>query len=209
MKYASFPHPILPTVQGDPDYQTIHAIRKLLHTNMREIDKQLGGGTLGHLSLIVYDAGYAIIAPTGENGPIIWTNPTAPGRAPAVLDQGTAAQLRAGSHSWEEAVLTYRTFNTVQKGLKKKIITVFEPMYVAILNDDMVCFAKVTAREMLDHLFFTYDNITAIDLEFFMSICARLGTPLSQWIPYSSKFKIVMTSRRQEEYLLDIHSKSM
>jgi hypothetical protein len=50
MKYAtvkdiitSFPHPILPTVQGELDYQTIHAIRKLLQANAREIDTHLGG----------------------------------------------------------------------------------------------------------------------------------------------------------------------
>jgi hypothetical protein len=66
---ASFPHPILPTVQGEPDYHTIHAIRKLLQTNTRAIDTHLGGGALGHLGLIVYDAAYVIVAPTGENGP--------------------------------------------------------------------------------------------------------------------------------------------
>jgi hypothetical protein len=89
MKYAtvedvvtSFPHPILPILQGEPDYQTIHAIRKLLQANARAIDKHWGGGPLGHLGLIVSDAEYSIIASTGENGPILWTNPTATGRAP-------------------------------------------------------------------------------------------------------------------------------
>jgi hypothetical protein len=43
---VSFPHSILPTVQGEPDYHTIHAIHKLLHTNARAIDTHLGGGTL-------------------------------------------------------------------------------------------------------------------------------------------------------------------
>jgi hypothetical protein len=43
---ASFPHHILPTVHGDPDYQTIHAIRKLLQANARAIDTHLGGGAL-------------------------------------------------------------------------------------------------------------------------------------------------------------------
>jgi phage gp36-like protein len=43
---ASFPHPVLPTVQGEPDYQTIHAIQKSLQANSREIDTHLGGGTL-------------------------------------------------------------------------------------------------------------------------------------------------------------------
>jgi hypothetical protein len=86
MKYAtvedvveSFPHPILPTVQGEPDYQTIHAIRKLLQANARAIDTHLGGGALGHLGLIVSEAAYIIAEPTGENGPILWVNPTSPG----------------------------------------------------------------------------------------------------------------------------------
>jgi hypothetical protein len=38
-------------------------------------------------------------------------------------------------------------------------------MYLDILNDNMVGFANITAREMLDHLFMTYGNITAVDLE--------------------------------------------
>jgi hypothetical protein len=116
---ASFPRPILPTVQGEPDYQTIHAIWKLLQANARAIDTHLGGGALGHLGHIVYDAAFAIIAPTGKNVPTLWTNPPAPGRSPAVLDHGTATQLSAVRHSWEESVLTYRTFNKVKQALKK------------------------------------------------------------------------------------------
>jgi phage gp36-like protein len=46
---ASFPHPVLPTVQGEPDYQTIHTTRKFLQATSLTIDTHLGGGTLGHL----------------------------------------------------------------------------------------------------------------------------------------------------------------
>jgi hypothetical protein len=162
---ASFTHTILSTVQGEPDYQTIHAIRKLLQANARAIDTHLGGGALGHLGIIVSDKAYAITASTGENGPILWTNPTAPGRAPAVLDQETAAQLSAVRHYWEEAVLAYRTFNTVQQALKKQIITVFEQIYLEIFNDDIVGFENIKPREILDQLFLTYGNITTVDLE--------------------------------------------
>jgi hypothetical protein len=80
----------------------------------------------------------------------MWTNPTSPGRARAVLDHGAVAQLSAVRHSWEEAILTYRTLNTVQQALKKQIIPVFEPMYLDIVNDEIVGFANITAREMLD-----------------------------------------------------------
>jgi hypothetical protein len=59
---ASFPHPILPTVEGEPDYQTIHAARKFLQANSRAIDTHLGGGTLGHLGLIISYASYSNIA---------------------------------------------------------------------------------------------------------------------------------------------------
>jgi hypothetical protein len=76
---ASFPHPILPTVQGKPDNQTIYTIRKLLQANVRAIDTHLRGGALGHLGLVVSGSAYAIVAPSGENDPIIWVNPTAPG----------------------------------------------------------------------------------------------------------------------------------
>jgi hypothetical protein len=59
---ASLPHPFLPTVQGEPDYQTIHAIRKLLQANARAIDTHLCGGSVRHLGLIVSDASYAMIS---------------------------------------------------------------------------------------------------------------------------------------------------
>jgi hypothetical protein len=38
-------------------------------------------------------------------------------------------------------------------------------MYLDVLNDNMVGFANISAIDMLDHLFSTYGNITAVDLE--------------------------------------------
>jgi hypothetical protein len=52
---ANFHRPILPPVEGDPDYQTINSTRKFLQANSRAIDTHLGGGTLGHLGLIISD----------------------------------------------------------------------------------------------------------------------------------------------------------
>jgi hypothetical protein len=161
---ASFPHPVLPTVQGEPDYQTIHATRKFLQANSRAIYTHLGGGTLGHLGLIISDSSYSMISPTTDAGPTLWTSPQTPGRAPAKMD-GTAAQISAVRHIWEEDVQTYRTCTSLQQALKKQIISVFEPIYLEILNDKMVGYANISSRDMLDHLFETYGNITAVDLE--------------------------------------------
>ena len=81
---ASFPHPILPTIQGEPDYHTIHSVRKLLQANARSIDTHLAGGALGHLGIIVSANAYALVAATTP-----WANPANPGRTPAVVT-GTA-----------------------------------------------------------------------------------------------------------------------
>jgi hypothetical protein len=78
---------------------------------------------------------------------------------------GTSVQISAARHVWEEDVQTNQTFTSVQQALKKQIIVVFEPMYLEILNDNMVGYANISARDMLDQLFETYGNITAIDLE--------------------------------------------
>jgi hypothetical protein len=52
----------------------------------------------------------------------------------------------------------------VDQSLKKNI-TAFEPMYLEILNNDMVGFAITTAIYMCYHLFLSYGSITAVDLE--------------------------------------------
>jgi hypothetical protein len=160
---ASFPHHILPTVEGEPD-KAIHATRKFLQANSRAIETHLGGGTLGHLGLIISDAAYSNIDPPTSGETTVWETPDATGRARATT-AGTAAQLSAARHVWEEDVQTYRTCTSVQQALKKQITSVFEPMYLEILNDNMVGYANISARDMLDHHFETYGNITAVDLE--------------------------------------------
>jgi hypothetical protein len=144
---ASSPHPILPTVQGEPDYHIIHSIRKLLSENARSIKYHLGGGAIGHLGIIVSIATYATVTPAHP-----WVNLELPGGAPNEIIGGTAAVVLAECHRWEEAVIIFRTWTTVEQALKKQIITEFEPMYLEILNNGMVGFTNTTARDMLGNL---------------------------------------------------------
>jgi hypothetical protein len=91
-----------------------------------------------------------MIDSTTDAGTTLWTTPLASGRAPANT-YGTVAQISAARHIWE--------------ALKKQIISVFEPMYLDLRNDNMVGYDNTTARDMLDHMFDTYGNITLEDLE--------------------------------------------
>jgi hypothetical protein len=192
---ASFPHPVLPKFQDEPYYQTIHITRKFLQANSRAIDTHLGGGTLGHLGLIMSDASYAMIAPITDAGPTLWATPQAPGRAPANTD-GTAAQIRAARNVWEEDVQTYRTCTSMQHALKKQIISVFEPMYLDILTDNMVGYANISARDMLDHVFETYGNIAAVDLEINFEHMHRAWDPQQ---PVESLFKPIQDCANYSE----------
>jgi hypothetical protein len=59
-------------------------------------------------------------------------------------------------------------------------------MYLDILNYDMVGFSNITAWEMMDHLFMTYGNITAVDLENYYEQMRRPWDPQQ---PVESHFK--------------------
>jgi hypothetical protein len=55
-----------------------------------------------------------------------------------------------------------------------------------VLNDGMVGFAKISARDMLDHLFTTYGNIIAVDIENNFELMRRAWDPQQ---PVESLFK--------------------
>jgi hypothetical protein len=82
--------------------------------------------------------------------------------------------------------MTYRKYTSVQQALKKQIISLFKPICVDILNDNMVGYDNISAREMLDHLFETYGNITAVDLEINFEHMRRAWDPQQ---PVESLFK--------------------
>jgi hypothetical protein len=59
-------------------------------------------------------------------------------------------------------------------------------MYLDILNENMVGYANISARDMLDHLFEAYGNITAVDLEINFEHMRRAWDPQQ---PVESLFK--------------------
>jgi hypothetical protein len=136
-----------------------------------------------------------MIAPATDAGTTLLVSPTAPGQAPTNTD-GTASQISAARHIWEEDVQTYRTYTSVQQALKKQIISVFEPMYLDVLNDGMVGFANISARYMLDHIFGTYGNITAVDLEINFEHMRRAWDPQQ---PVESLFKQIQDCANYSE----------
>jgi hypothetical protein len=73
--------------------------------------------------------------------------------------------------------------------MKKQIISVFEPMYLDILNDNMVGYANISARDMLYHLFETYGNITSVNLEINFEHIQHIRRAWDPQQPVESLFK--------------------
>jgi hypothetical protein len=59
-------------------------------------------------------------------------------------------------------------------------------MYLDVLNDNMVGFSNISARDMLDHLFVTYGSLTTVDLQINFEHMRRAWDPQQ---PVESLFK--------------------
>jgi hypothetical protein len=73
-------------------------------------------------------------------------------------------QINEAHRQWEEYYNTFKTFCNVVQALKQQIVKVCEPMYLDILNGDIVGFASTSAREMITYLFTAYGSITPVDI---------------------------------------------
>jgi hypothetical protein len=96
------------------------------------------------MDLIVSVTSYVVVA-TG----ISWQDPPNTGCGPTIMEGATFHQINWTHHQWEDDYNTFKTFYNVGQALTQKIITVVEPMYLYILNDDMVGFANTSARDMI------------------------------------------------------------
>ena len=61
----SFPNPTVPKIEGEPTYQSIKNVEKVLLENAASVPSELGGGQHGYLGLILSDTKYHTI--TGHN----------------------------------------------------------------------------------------------------------------------------------------------
>ena len=79
----SFPE--VPTkISGQPTYSTLKQLQDVLKTNTASVDTVLGGGTYGHLGLILPAHVYDQIVPPLHPGTHAWNDPVNPGVNPAI-----------------------------------------------------------------------------------------------------------------------------
>jgi hypothetical protein len=84
---AGFPHSSLPKVIGEPTFEDLKIIWRLLSTNAMSVSSYVGGGRHGHLGIIMTNEEYFSI--TADVSPV----PDNPGASAEVVAGMTAAVI--------------------------------------------------------------------------------------------------------------------
>jgi hypothetical protein len=84
---AGLPHSSLPKVTGEPTFEDLKVIRRLLNTNAMSVSSYVGGGRHGHLGIIMtHEESLSIAAD-------VFPLPANPGASPEVVAGMTAAVI--------------------------------------------------------------------------------------------------------------------
>jgi hypothetical protein len=183
---AGFPHSSLPKVTVDPTFEDLKVIRRLLNTNAMSVASYEGGGSHGHLGIIMNNEEYFAIADD------VFPVPANPGPWAAVVAGMTAAVIAEMTRLHREATQVYRTYHNVDQAIKKLIIESFDDAYLNALSDEIVGYANCTSLQILTHLLTYYAMIAPTELT---QNYERLNTPYDPNQPIETLFQQIQDAR--------------
>jgi hypothetical protein len=155
----SFPHPELTPVSGEPTTASLRLLKKELYANARQIHSTRGGGTNGHLRIMMTDVEYLARAN------VAFIVPVHPGDAPVHAAGATGLAIAETIRLFNVGVEEHRLYETVNAELKQQLLKAVNTRYLQVLEDHDFGFADVSPRLMLTHLQDTYGQVTPDDIE--------------------------------------------
>jgi hypothetical protein len=183
---AGFPHYSLSKVTGEPTFEDLKVIRRLLNTNAMSVASYEGGGRQGHLGIIMTNEEYFAIAVD------VFPVPANPGPSAAVVAGRTAAVIAETTRLHREATQVYHTYHNVNQAIKKLIIESFDDTYLNALSDKIVGYANCTSLQLLTHFLTYYAMIVPTELT---QNYERLNTPYDPNLPIESLFQQIQDAR--------------
>jgi hypothetical protein len=128
---AVFPHSSLPKVTGEPTFEDLKAIRRLLNTNAMIFASYKGGGRHRDLVIIMTNEEYFAIAVD------VFPVPNNPGPSAAAVVGMMAAVIAETTRIHRETTQVYRTYHNVDQVSKKLVIEAFDDAYLNALSDEI------------------------------------------------------------------------
>jgi hypothetical protein len=156
---TGFPFPTVLPIVGEPNYKSIAALHRQLKANAASIQSHLGNGLLGLLYLTVSPAVYATLSATAFIPPIN------PGPTPTIPAGSTGAQISNIRFTFNTATVIFRDFDLADKALKQLLLGAVDDMFVRSLQTKYISYLNATTRQLLDHLYSQYAQISAADLQ--------------------------------------------
>jgi hypothetical protein len=183
---TGFPHSSLPKVTGEPTFEGLKVIRRLLNTNSMSVASYEGGGHHGHLGIIMTNEEYFAIA-VG-----IFPIPNNPEPSATVVAGMTAAVITETTQLHRESTQVYRTYHNLDQAIKNLIIESFDDAYLNALSDEIVGYANYTSLQLLTHILTYYAMIAPTELT---QNYKRLNTPYDPNPPIETLFQQVQDAR--------------
>ena len=149
----------LTKIHGEPNYEAIKRLHNQVKANAFSVPSVLGGGTFGHLGLVVTPQKYAMIS----NAPFI--RPNHPG--PCVFPQNsTQAQIQAIKDTHTEQLRIFNEVLGVEAALRQQINDAVEESYLkAIRNRETNAIIMPVSDIFQLHLYPNYGEMDSFKLE--------------------------------------------
>jgi hypothetical protein len=154
----NFPHPNITPIDGQPNYETLAELHVQLNSNAASVHSNLGNGQLGLLPLTVSDVVYNTLS----NTPFV--TPINPGPNPTIPAHSTGILINEINRQHDAATHLFNQYGSIDKALKQQIVAAIDPMFLRTLRSKYVGYQQHSTRNILDHLYATYANISASDL---------------------------------------------
>jgi hypothetical protein len=183
---AGFPHSSLRKVAGEPTFEDLKVIRRLLNTHYMSFSSYVDRGRHGHLGIIMTNKEYFAIAAG------VFPVPHNPGASPEVVVGTTAAVITELTRLHREATQVYRTYHNVDQAIKKLILEAFDDVYLNALSDEVAGYANCTSLDQLT-LILTFCAIIA-PTELTQNY-ERLNTPYDPNRPIETFFYQIQDAR--------------
>eukprot|EP00804_Cyclotella_cryptica_P011218 CCRYP_007736-RA/>CCRYP_007736-RA protein AED:0.38 eAED:0.38 QI:0/-1/0/1/-1/1/1/0/375 len=134
-------------IHGQPTDEDIDKLVNELTECAATIPTTNGGGSHGHMGMLIKDAEYPTFSTNGEP----FTIPTNPGAYPLNPDNDAIIRERqVAEHKLE--VKEFETYLGVANGLRKKIREAVDPEWLESIRHTSMGFAHLTPKQMIDHL---------------------------------------------------------
>ena len=157
-----FPHPVLTKIVGDPNLVSITLQQSKHNGNLASIKSNLGDGLTGLMVIVMKPAISVTIRPD------LFAIPTNPVQAPdpdAIAASSSATKIADLYKAYALQSNIYSEFIAAELILVKLALDSIDEIYYKALKHTHTGHAKVTLRQLLDHLVTTYAAIDQFNLE--------------------------------------------